>query len=164
MSKKIAEGIGGLVLDVKTGERRLHEDAGGLARGSPSRSCRSAARRASGPRRSSPRWTRRSAALVGNALEVIESIETLKGRGPADLEQLSVQLAARMLVAGGRASATRPRRRRASATRCASGAGLEKFRRIIEHQGGDPRVVDDYDRAAVRAGPSARGGAARRAT
>ena len=116
MSKKIAEGIGGLVLDVKTGARRVHEDAGGLA---PAR--RVARRRsacASGVR-TEALITAMDAPLgrmVGNSLEVIESIETLKGRGPEDLEQLSVLLAARMLIAAGlerdeaAAEAARPRR------------------------------------------------------
>ncbi len=82
---------------------------------------------------------------VGNANEVIESIETLKGRGPADLEELSVLLAARMLVvarvAGDDADAEARIRGAIS-----SGSGVEKLRQIIEHQGGDPRVVDDYSR------------------
>jgi thymidine phosphorylase len=82
---------------------------------------------------------------VGNALEVIEAIETLKGRGPADLERLSIALAARMLcLAGLAASDDEAARRLRSAL--ASGAGLEKFAQIVERQGGDAGVVDDYDR------------------
>ncbi len=83
--------------------------------------------------------------LVGNSLEVIESIETLKGRGPEDLEQLSVRFAARMLIAAGMEhddAAAEARVREA----LSSGAGVEKLRRIIEFQGGDPAVVDHYDR------------------
>jgi thymidine phosphorylase len=80
---------------------------------------------------------------VGNALEIVESIETLKGRGPAALESLSVELAARMVLLSGiepdLARATE--RVRAAIT---SGAGVEKFRQIVENQGGDPRVLDDY--------------------
>jgi thymidine phosphorylase len=83
--------------------------------------------------------------LVGNSLEVIESIETLKGRGPEDLEQLSVRLAARMLIAAGLERDEAPAESRVrDALR--SGAGLEKLRRIIEFQGGDPLVIDDYHR------------------
>jgi pyrimidine-nucleoside phosphorylase len=82
---------------------------------------------------------------VGNALEIVESIETLKGRGPADLEALSVEFAARMLVLSGvepdLARAT-DRIRKA----LTSGAGVEKLREIIRNQGGDPGVVDDYGR------------------
>jgi thymidine phosphorylase len=80
---------------------------------------------------------------VGNALEVIESIETLKGRGPQDLEWLSVRLAARMLVLGGIVSTTDQGERRVREA-IASGAGVETFRKVVEWQGGDPRVVDDY--------------------
>src|SRR5437763_1032408 len=74
---------------------------------------------------------------VGNALEIVESIETLKGRGPADLESLSVEFAARMLVLGG----IEPAVDRATARvrkALSSGAGLEKLREIIANQGGDP--------------------------
>jgi len=78
---------------------------------------------------------------VGNALEVAESIETLKGRGPRDLESLSIELAARMvhLSAGVALDVARGRVRGA----LGSGAGLEKLREVIELQGGDPRVCDD---------------------
>ena len=143
MSKKIAEGIGALILDVKTGggafmktadeARRLAESLVSIGH-------------ASGVRTEAV-VTRMDAPLgreVGNACEVIESIETLKGRGPSDLEQLSVLLAARMLVLAGVApdQGTAGRSVRAALQ---SGAGVEAFRRIVAHQGGDPRVIDDYD-------------------
>jgi pyrimidine-nucleoside phosphorylase len=144
MSKKIAEGIGGLVLDVKTGagafmktpadSRRLAEslvaigDASGL--------------------RTEALITTMDAPLgrmVGNSLEVIESIETLKGKGPQDLERLSVVLAARMLIAAGlEQEDARAEARVLDAL--TSGAGVEKLRAIIEFQGGNPVVVDDYGR------------------
>jgi len=82
---------------------------------------------------------------VGNANEVIESIETLKGRGPKDLEDLSVRLAVRMLVLAGRAADDRDGEQQVRHA-LTSGAGVERFRAIIEAQGGDPRVIDDYDR------------------
>ena len=82
---------------------------------------------------------------VGNALEIIESIETLKGRGPADLESLSVEFAARMLVLSGLEPDV-PRAEARVRKALLSGAGVEKFREIIAAQGGDPRVVDDYSR------------------
>ena len=144
MSKKIAEGIGGLVLDVKTGtgafmktseaSRALAEALVGIGR-------------AAGVR-TEALITRMDAPLgreVGNASEVIESIETLKGSGPAELEQLSVLLAARMLVVAGVASDDADAETRVRAA-IASGTGVEKLRQIIEHQGGDPRVIDDYAR------------------
>ena len=144
MSKKIAEGIGGLVLDVKTGAgafMKTVEDSRTLA------NALVAIGRASGVRTEAVITTMDVplGRMVGNSLEVIESIETLKGRGPADLEQLSVLLAARMLIVGGmeRDEAAAEARVRAALT---SGAGLDRFRRIIAHQGGDARVVDDYAR------------------
>jgi pyrimidine-nucleoside phosphorylase len=82
---------------------------------------------------------------VGNALEIVESIETLKGRGPKDLESLSVEFAARMLVLSG----IEPDVARATSRvreALSSGAGVDKLRQIIENQGGDPKVIDDYSR------------------
>jgi pyrimidine-nucleoside phosphorylase len=144
MSKKIAEGIGGLVLDVKTGTgafMKTPEASRALAEALV------AIGRAAGVR-TEALITRMDAPLgreVGNANEVIESIETLKGSGPADVEELSVLLAARMLVVAGvaRDDADAEARVRAAIR---SGAGVEKLRQIIAHQGGDPRVVDDYSR------------------
>ena len=144
MSKKIAEGIGALVLDVKTGGgafMKTLEDSRRLAQSLV------AIGNASGVRTEAV-VTRMDAPLgreVGNTNEVIESIETLKGQGPADLEHLSVLLAARMLVLAGVAATQEAAEARVRRS-LASGSGVEAFRRIIEHQGGDPRVVDDYRR------------------
>src|SRR5262249_7061789 len=79
---------------------------------------------------------------VGNALEVAECIEVLKGGGPSDLVDVSIELAARMLVVG-RSAPDRVEAERRARDAIRSGAGLERFRRIVEQQGGDPRVVDD---------------------
>jgi thymidine phosphorylase len=78
---------------------------------------------------------------VGNALEVIESIETLRGQGPRDLTELSVLLAARMVLMAGRAetAADAERQVRDAMT---SGAGLDRFRRMVARQGGDAGIVD----------------------
>jgi pyrimidine-nucleoside phosphorylase len=144
MSKKIAEGIDALVLDVKTGSgafmkteadsRRLAESLVSIGN-------------ASGVKTQAV-ITAMDAPLgsaVGNALEVIECIDVLKGNGPADLVDVSVELTARMLVLGGAADSLADADRRVRAT-IASGAGLDRFRQIVEQQGGDPRVVDDYSR------------------
>jgi pyrimidine-nucleoside phosphorylase len=144
MSKKIAEGIDALVMDVKTGSgafmkteadsRRLAESLVSIGN-------------ASGVK-TEALITAMHAPLgraVGNALEVIECFEVLKGRGAKDLIDLSVELTARMLVLGRVASDRTDGERRARAA-IASGEGLERFRRIIETQGGDPYVVDDYNR------------------
>jgi pyrimidine-nucleoside phosphorylase len=144
MSKKIAEGIDALVLDVKTGSgafmkteadsRRLAESLVSIGN-------------ASGVR-TEALITAMDAPLgraVGNALEVIECLDVLKGGGPQDLVDVSLELAARMLVLGKVAddiAAAETQIRNA----IASGAGLERFRQIIEGQGGDPKVVDDYSR------------------
>ncbi len=141
MSKKMAEGIDALVLDVKTGDgaflkpfeqsKALADAMVQIGRG----------------------MGKRVAALitdmeqplgraVGNALEVAECVETLKGRGPKDLESLSLELAAWMLRLGDLAPSLEVARRKVRDA-LASGAGLEKFQEVIDLQGGDPRVCDD---------------------
>jgi len=153
LSKKIAEGIGALVMDVKVGRgafMKNEDDARQLATWLAGIAERNGVR-------TEALLTAMESPLgraVGNANEVIESLETLKGRGPRDLEDLCVLLAARMLVlarvAADEADAVSRVRRALE-----SGAGLEKFRQIVEAQGGDPRVVDDYSRlpAAARREP-----------
>src|SRR5207244_1315018 len=79
---------------------------------------------------------------VGNALEVKESIETLQGRGPKDLESLSLELAAWMLHLAGIAAGLDAARTRVRDA-LASGAGLRKFQEVIRLQGGDPGVGGD---------------------
>ena len=144
MSKKIAEGIDALVLDVKTGRgafmkteadsRRLAESLVSIGN-------------ASGVRTEAviTAMDQPLGRAVGNALEVIECVDVLNGGGPRDLVDVSIELTARMLVLG-RAAADRGAAETKVRDAIASGAGLERFRRIIEHQGGDPRIVDDYDR------------------
>jgi pyrimidine-nucleoside phosphorylase/thymidine phosphorylase len=80
---------------------------------------------------------------VGNANEVMESIETLKGRGPVDLVEQSLDLAERMLVSAGVAG-DRHKAHALALAAITSGRAVEKFRAIIERQNGNPRVVDDY--------------------
>ena len=144
MSKKIAEGVGGLVLDVKCGDgafMKTEADARALAESLV------ATGELAGVRTEALLTTMDEplGRAVGNALEIVESIETLKGRGPAALEALSVELAGRMLVLGGvEKDLARAETRIREAI--ASGAGVEKFRQIIANQGGDARVVDDYSR------------------
>jgi pyrimidine-nucleoside phosphorylase len=144
LSKKIAEGIGALVLDVKVGRgafMKTRADARTLAEWLTSISERHGVR-------TEALLTSMNTPLgraVGNSNEVIEAIETLKGRGPKDLEDLSVRLAARMLVLCGIARDGDDAERRVRWA-IASGAGAEKLRAIIQAQGGDPAVVDDYRR------------------
>jgi len=144
LSKKLAEGISGLVMDVKCGHgafMKTRAEARALAE--------SLVRvgTANGLQ-TSAFITAMDAPLgrfVGNGLEVIEAIDTLKGNGPRDLTDLSVLLAARMMKAAGLAAGDEEAGRKVRAA-LDSGAGLEVFRRCIEEQGGDPRVIDDYSR------------------
>ena len=79
---------------------------------------------------------------VGNALEVIEAVQTLQGEGPADFEEHCILIGAEMLVLGGVAHSTAEARVRLREV-LQNGQGLERFRLWIEAQGGDPRVVAD---------------------
>jgi pyrimidine-nucleoside phosphorylase len=144
MSKKLAEGIGALVMDVKCGRGAFMKDRGDARRLAESLV---AIGRANGVRTEALLTTMDTplGRAVGNSLEVIECLETLKGRGPADLETLSVALAARMLRLGGLAANDQEAEAKIRAA-LTSGRGLEKLRAIIEQQGGDARVVDDYSR------------------
>jgi pyrimidine-nucleoside phosphorylase len=143
MSKKIAEGIDALVMDVKCGRgafMKTRADAHRLAESLVATGKANSVRtRALVTAMDAPLGK-----AVGNALEVIEALDTLKGRGPADLEALSVTLAAHMVHLAGQAAtlAEAETRVRAALT---SGHGLETFRAIIAQQGGDPRVVDYQD-------------------
>jgi thymidine phosphorylase len=80
--------------------------------------------------------------MIGNALEVVEVVEVLRGEGPKDLRQLCLELAGWMLHLGG-VSATVAQGRIQSERLIASGEALDRFRKMVELQGGDPRSVDD---------------------
>jgi pyrimidine-nucleoside phosphorylase len=80
---------------------------------------------------------------VGNAVEVVEAIEALKGRWRADLEEVTLALGDEMLVMAGLATSSE-QARRLLLRALSRGLGLEKFRQMVKAQGGDPRVVDDY--------------------
>src|SRR5262249_27872234 len=144
MSKKLAEGIDGLVLDVKTGDgafmQRL-EDSRALAQ------AMCAIGRGLGKQMVAliTRMDQPLGLAVGNAVEVEESVACLRGEGPADLTDLSVELAAEMVAMAGLAGTldeARDRCRRA----IADGSALERFRKVVEAQGGDPRAIDDPGR------------------
>src|SRR5579863_5425712 len=144
MSKKLAEGIDALVLDVKTGSgafMKREEDAVQLAEIMVE---------------TGKHMGKKTVALItdmnqplgrfaGHALEVIESIEVLSGRGPADLRELSLELSAWMFYLGERTKSVEEGRRLAESM-IATGQAKEKFKQGIRLQGGDPRVVDEPGR------------------
>jgi thymidine phosphorylase len=141
MSKKIAEGIDALVLDVKLGNGAFMPDEAraaelartmigiGAARGKRVVALLTAMDRPLGH-------------AIGNALEVEECILTLRGEGPADLRELTLSLAAEMLVLGSAAADTTSAKALAAAA-LDDGRALEKMRAIIEAQGGNAIVLDD---------------------
>ena len=142
MSKKMAEGIDALVLDVKTGSgafMQKEEDSLRLAELMVE---------------TARRMGKKAVALItdmdqplgrfaGHSNEVIESIEVLRGRGAADLRELSVELSAWMFFLGERTKSVDEGRTLAEKL-IASGEALEKFKLGIALQDGDARVVDDY--------------------
>jgi pyrimidine-nucleoside phosphorylase len=141
MSKKLAEGIDALVLDVKTG-------SGAFMKGE-----KDAAFLAELMVETGERMGKKVVALItdmdqplgrmiGNALEVVEVVEVLRGEGPEDLRQLCIELAGWMLHLGGVADEVEDGKTQ-SEKLIASGKGLDRFRQMVELQGGDPRVVDD---------------------
>jgi len=149
LSKKLAEGIDALVLDVKCGAGAFMsriEDARALAE-----SMTTIGRSLGKPVQAV--LTSMDAPLgrtVGNALEVFESIACLQGAGPDDLMEVSLELAAEMLLVGGVAG-----HRDEALARCrraiADGSALERFRRVVEAQGGDGRVCDEPEKILPRA-------------
>src|SRR5579862_4512631 len=143
MSKKMAEGLDALVLDVKVGNgafmkkqveaRRLAQAMVGIGR----------------------RLDKRVQALitdmnqplgfaVGNALEVMEVSQTLQNAGPADLTRLSLELAARMIHLG-KITATLEEARELAQSKLLDGSGYKKLKDVIQAQGGDPRVLDRFE-------------------
>ncbi len=142
MSKKLAEGIDGLVLDVKTG-------TGAFMTGTVQARALARAMLRIGARMGKKvvavvtgMWEPLGFA-VGNAVEVVEAIEALKGNWPLDLEEVTLALGGEMLLLAGRARSPAQARRMllGALTR---GRALAVFRDLVAAQGGDPRVIDDY--------------------
>ncbi len=141
LSKKVAEGAEGLVMDVKCGRGAFmadEEDAAELG-AELGRVGRLLGLRMDVFVTDMDRPLGRS---IGHSVEIAESIELLKGGGPGDLREITLMLGASMLVLGGVAGSNEEARTRLEQA-IADGSGLEKFRRVIELQGGDPRVLDD---------------------
>ena len=143
MSKKLAVGLDALVLDVKVGSgafmkkqveaRRLAQMMVGIGR----------------------RLDKRVQALitdmsqplgyaVGNALEIMEVSQTLQNAGPADLTRISLELAARMIYLG-KITKTLDEAREMAQSRLLDGSGYRKFKEVITAQGGNPKVLDQFE-------------------
>jgi pyrimidine-nucleoside phosphorylase len=144
MSKKLAEGIDALVLNVTFGRGAFMKD---LARARQLATAMVAIGRAMGkPTRALlTTMDQPLGCSVGNAVEVIESIEALKGRGPADLMEVTFALGTQMLLLGNTARTPAAARRRLEQA-IADGSALAKFRQLVAAQGGDAGVIDDYSR------------------
>jgi pyrimidine-nucleoside phosphorylase len=144
MSKKLAESIDALVLDVKCGRgafMKKRADARALAEAMV------AIGKANGVR-TQALVTAKDAPLgraVGHTLEVMEALETLKGKGSPELATLCVRLAVHMLLLACAAKSPAEAEEKVRAA-LASGRALEKFRQIVVQQHGDPRVIDDYQK------------------
>jgi pyrimidine-nucleoside phosphorylase len=149
MSKKLAEGIDGLVLDCKVGRGafvKTVERARELC-GLMQKIARAAAKRMTCVVTDMDAPIGRA---IGNALEIAESIDVLHDAGPADTRELTSVLGAEMLVLGGVARDRDDGRRRIDAV-LRDGRALDLFRRIVVAQGGDPRVCDDPGAVLPRA-------------
>jgi pyrimidine-nucleoside phosphorylase len=141
MSKKLAEGIDALVLDVKTGSgafMKTEDDAVFLAE----LMVETGERMGKEVVALITDMDQPLGSMIGNALEVVEVVEVLRGEGPEDLRQLCFELAGWMLHLGG-VCATVEDGKRQSEKLISSGKALDKFRQMVELQGGDPRAIDD---------------------
>lgn len=144
MSKKLAEGIDALVLDVKTGSgafMKSETDAVFLAELMVETGVRMGKRVVA----LITDMDQPLGNMIGNALEVVEVVEVLRGGGPEDLRELCLETAGWMLHLGG-VSKTVAEGKQQSAKLISSGKALEKFRQLVELQGGDARVIDDSKR------------------
>src|SRR5690242_8019746 len=143
MSKKLAEGVDALVLDVKVGNGafiKKQVDARRLAQmmvsiGRPK------------DKKVQALITDMSQPMgyaVGNALEVMEASQTLQNAGPTDLTRLSIELAARMIHLGKKA-ASLDEARRIAEQRLVDGSGYQKFKQVVAAQGGNPQALDKFE-------------------
>ena len=145
MSKKLAAGSDCILLDVKTGNGAFMKTLDGSIQLAQAM----VAIGAHNGRKVAALITDMDTPLgynIGNSLEVIESVEVLKGRGPADLTEVCYQLAANMLLLAGKGTLAECRKMAEEAV--ASGAAYEKLKQMFAAQGGDVSVLDDPDKFA----------------
>jgi len=143
MSKKLAEGINALVLDVKVGNgafmkrqvdaRRLAQAMVGIGRRKDIR-----------VQALITDMNQPLGFAIGNALEVMEVSQTLQKSGPADLTRLSLELAARMIHLGKKADSLEEARKIAE-DKLMDGSAYAKFKQVVEAQGGNPQALDRFD-------------------
>lgn len=144
MSKKLAEGTSGIVMDIKTGPgafMKTLDDARALAKSISDTALRF-------NKNIMTIITDMSQPLgmsVGNSLEIIESIETLKCKGPEDLVRISLELAGGMAWLAGVAKSHEDGIKKAKKV-LENGQALKKFRELILAQGGDDGFIDDYSK------------------
>ena len=147
MSKKLAEGTSGIVMDVKTGQ------------GAFMTSLEESQKLAESLRQTAKRFNKNIITIIsdmnrplglaiGNSLEIIESIETLKGKGPKDLRELSCSLAGAMIYLAKKASSHEEGKKMAEKS-LEDGSGLQYFRQLIKNQGGNEGFVDDYTKFPI---------------
>lgn len=142
MSKKLASGTDALVIDVKTGAgafMKTEDSAVKLAKAlvaigkQAGLKCEAVISDMNQPLGSK----------IGNTLEIEETLDLLKGKGPKDLLELVLELGSRMVVMGQQAASLAEARAKLEQT-IADGSALARFKAMIKAQHGDPNVVDDY--------------------
>jgi pyrimidine-nucleoside phosphorylase len=142
MSKKIASGTDALVIDVKTGAgafMKTLDQSRALAHAlvdigkQAGLQCMAVISDMNQPLGNK----------IGNSLEIEESIDVLKGKGPADLTELVLTLGSYMVVMGGKAASPEKARQLLEQT-ITDGSAYDRFKAMVIAQGGDPRVMDDY--------------------
>ena len=144
MSKKLAEGASGIVMDIKTGQGAFLTTLGKARK--LAKSLQDTALRFN--KNIMTMITDMSEPLgmaVGNSLEIIESIETLKGNGPKDLTKVSLELAGGMIHIAGLAKTHRAGIKMAK-NALKDGSALKKFVDLLKTQGGDASFVEDYSK------------------
>ena len=144
MSKKLAAGSDGIVLDVKCGSGALLKD---LAEAENMADLMIDIGRKAGRKMVAviSDMIQPLGRAVGNALEVEEAVQVLKGGGPEDLRQLCLELAGEMIWIGGRAESFEEGKETARQV-LSDGRALEKFRQMVRCQGGDDRIIEEPER------------------
>lgn len=144
MSKKLAAGSDGIVLDVKCGSGALLKD---LAEAENMADLMIDIGRNAGRKMVAviSDMSQPLGQAVGNALEVEEAVQVLKGGGPEDLRKLCLELAGEMIWIGGRAESFQEGKNIARKV-LEDGSALEKFREMVRRQGGDDRIIEEPER------------------